>query len=190
MRKLSFRSALTAAALGLALAPAPLALAGQTHGYPQVVHGDRFESESYSERSWSSEDGGYAGAQANRDAGYWDGGDSDEDRWSDGDREQWADRDGAADSYGHRFSHRWRYGDDGDVGYLPLGFFADGGGVGPAYVDYGGYGGGGYVYAVGGAGAFAGARASASVSARVSIIGGFRGHGGFHHQGGRGCGCK
>jgi hypothetical protein len=55
---------------------------------------------------------------------------------------------------------------------LPVGFFADSGGVGPAFIDTGG-GGGGFVIEQGQA--FAGAHASASASATISIA--FRGRG-------------
>jgi hypothetical protein len=90
---------------------------------------------------------------------------SGESRWSD-ERVHADDRDGAA------------------VGYLPASFFADAGGVGPSGIDYG-YG--GFVYASGGASAFAGAHVSASASVSVSVGGGFHGHGGgFRH----GCGCR
>jgi len=89
----------------------------------------------------------------------------------------------------HVWSREWTYvqgrDDAAEVGYLPLSFFADAGGVGPFPVDYGYGGGGGFAFVGGSAGAFAGARASASASASVSI----RGHGGFHH-GGHGCGCR
>jgi hypothetical protein len=56
---------------------------------------------------------------------------------------------------------------------LPVGFFADSGGVGPSFIDAGG-GGGGFVIEQ--AQAFAGARASASASASVSVAFRFRGH--------------
>ena len=74
---------------------------------------------------------------------------------------------------------------------VPDSFFADTGGVGPAFADYGGGGGGGYVIAEGGA--FAGASASASASARVSVSIGFRGHGGGgggYRPPSHGCGCS
>ncbi len=71
-------------------------------------------------------------------------------------------------------------------------FFADSGGVGPVFADYGGGGGGGYVIEQGGASAFAGAHASASASANVSIA--FRGRGRMPWRpmphGGGGCGCS
>lgn len=77
--------------------------------------------------------------------------------------------------------------------HLSDGFFADVGGVGPAYLAGGG--GGGYVVVGGGGGSFASARsfASASASARVSAGVGFRmgGHGGGGHMHmSHGCGCK
>lgn len=65
---------------------------------------------------------------------------------------------------------------------LSNGFFADSGGVGPAWVASGG-GGGGFVVA--GSGAFARASASASARARVHVSGGGKGG----HHGGGGC-CK
>jgi len=65
---------------------------------------------------------------------------------------------------------------------LPVGFFADSGGVGPAFIDTGG-GGGGFVIEQGQA--FAGAHASASASATISIA--FRGRG--HNMPPHGCGC-
>ncbi len=174
-----FRSALLIAAMlftGLAAAPA-VALAWDGHGYPPVVHSETFESGR--SRSWSSEDG-WSREDSRSDGRVWPG-----------------DRDGARDGYrgwreeGRRWDDRDVVQDD-SVGYLPLSFFGDAGGVGPFPVDYG-YSGGGYGYFVGGGGAFAGAHASASahVSASISVIGGFRGYGGgFHHGGGHGCGCK
>jgi hypothetical protein len=78
---------------------------------------------------------------------------------------------------------------DNSVG-LPMGFFADSGGVGPSYIDTGG-GGGGFVISEGQA--QAGAHASASASATISIA--FRGggrppmHGMPPPHGGGGCGC-
>ncbi len=65
-------------------------------------------------------------------------------------------------------------------------FFADAGGVGPAWIARGGGGGGGMVIA--GAGASASAYASASASASVSVRyrGGWRGGG---KRGRGGCGC-
>jgi hypothetical protein len=69
---------------------------------------------------------------------------------------------------------------------LPGGFFADSGGVGPAFADFGGGGGGGFVITQ--AGGFAGARASASASANISIA--FRGRGhGMPPMHMHGCGC-
>jgi hypothetical protein len=66
---------------------------------------------------------------------------------------------------------------------LPVGFFADSGGVGPGFIDTGG-GGGGFVIAQGGAQAFA----RASASANISIA--FRGHGmPPMHMMPHGCGC-
>ena len=62
--------------------------------------------------------------------------------------------------------------EDNSVG-LPLGFFADSGGVGPSYIDAGG-GGGGFVIAQGGAAAFAGAHASASANISIAFRGGGR----------------
>ncbi|HEY3890266.1 MAG TPA: hypothetical protein VGL73_16945 [Caulobacteraceae bacterium] len=56
---------------------------------------------------------------------------------------------------------------------LPLGFFADSGGVGPAFIDTGG-GGGGFVIEQAGAQAFAGAHASASATISIAFRG--RGH--------------
>ena len=170
------RSSLVAAVMLLAgLAAAPrTAQAWEGHGYPQVTHSASFESGS--SRSWSSEEGWSDGRDADR---Y-----SDRDAWRGGYRDQASDDD--------RWDERGPA-EHNTVGYLPLSFFGDAGGVGPFPVDYG-YSGGGYGYFVGGGGAFAGAHASASahVSASISVIGGFRGHGGgFHHGGGgHGCGCK
>jgi hypothetical protein len=71
---------------------------------------------------------------------------------------------------------------------LPGGFFADSGGVGPAFVDFGGGGGGGFVIEQGQAFAGAHARASASASATISIA--FRGRGhGMPPMKMHGCGC-
>lgn len=70
-----------------------------------------------------------------------------------------------------------------EVGYLPLSFFADAGGVGPYPTSFDEYG--GYVFGGGEAGAFAGARVSARISASARIFGGVRMRGGGH-----GCGCK
>jgi hypothetical protein len=168
-----FRPALLIAAMlfaGLAAAPRA-ALAWDGHGYPPVVHSETFESGG--SRSWSSE-GGWSRDQA-WSADRQDGRGAQREWREDG--RGWDDRDTARDDA---------------VGYLPLSFFGDAGGVGPYPVDYG-YSGGGYGYFVGGGGGFAGAHASASahVSASISVIGGFRGHGGgFHHGGGHGCGCK
>ena len=67
---------------------------------------------------------------------------------------------------------------------LPGGFFADSGGVGPAFVDFGGGGGGGVVIAQGSA--FAGARASASANISIAFRGG--GHMRPMHMM-HGCGC-
>jgi hypothetical protein len=168
MRPAPFQAVLATAALLAGLGAAPLAVAGG-HGYPPTVHsmsGEVREHGWSSEREWS---------------GQYDG--SGERPWSD-------DRYDAG-------AHAWSFHDRADlddgfqapvVGYLPVSFFADAGGVGPYAID-GGYGGGGvYVYGGGSAGGFAGARASASASASVSIHGGFHGGhgGGFHH----GCGCK
>jgi hypothetical protein len=69
---------------------------------------------------------------------------------------------------------------------LPVGFFADSGGVGPAFIDTGG-GGGGFVIAQGGAQAFAGAHASASATINIGFRG--RGHGMPPHMQPHGCGC-
>jgi hypothetical protein len=69
---------------------------------------------------------------------------------------------------------------------VPEAFFDDTGGVGPAFADFGGWGGGGRVIA--GGGAFARASAYASASARASVSVRFRGGGGrppMMH----GCGC-
>jgi hypothetical protein len=189
------------ASLLLGLATAPFANAGESHGYPQTTS-------SYSSFSQSS---------VSRTTEVVDGG------WSDGDASQydearehhgWRER---ADHYGYssegygseRYAHdRAGYErriadrdvDDNEVGYLPVSFFGDAGGVGP-YGDFGyGGGGGGFVYGGGFASGFAGAHASASASASasISITGGFRGgfhgggmHGGYPHGGGgHGCGCK
>jgi hypothetical protein len=70
---------------------------------------------------------------------------------------------------------------------LPGGFFADSGGVGPAFIDTGG-GGGGFIFAGGGAQAFAGAHASASATISIGFRG--RGHGmPPGHMMSHGCGC-
>ena len=66
-------------------------------------------------------------------------------------------------------------------------FFADAGGVGPAYMNGGG-GGGGYVVMGSGASAGASAFASASASAHVSVSVHGRSHGGGHGMR-HGCGC-
>jgi hypothetical protein len=71
---------------------------------------------------------------------------------------------------------------------LPGGFFADSGGVGPAFIDTGGGGGGGFVITQGQA--FAGAHASASASATISIAFRGRGHGMPPHMSPHGCGCS
>jgi hypothetical protein len=79
---------------------------------------------------------------------------------------------------------------DNRVG-LPEGFFADSGGVGPAFIDTGGGGGGGFIEQ-GGASASASARASVSIA--VSFMN--RNHMNqmhmMHHGygGGGGCGCS
>ena len=67
---------------------------------------------------------------------------------------------------------------------LPSGFFADSGGVGPAFIDTGGSG-GGFAIEEGGAQAFASAHASAS--ATISIA--FRGRGHGMPMKPHGCGC-
>lgn len=169
MRPARLGTTLAAASLAIGLAAAPLAFAGG-HGYPPTVS----SREGFSTQSWSSERDGYV-----QDDGYAEHHAYGERAWSD--------------------AHAWSTHDRADiddgleapvVGYLPVSFFGDAGGVGPYAIDGGYGGGGGYVYASGGgsAGAFAGARAS--VSASISIHGGFRGgHGGGHH-GGHGCGCK
>jgi hypothetical protein len=158
MRAARLRTTLTAASLLIGLAAAPLAFA-DGHGYPPTVSAMSSEAREY---GWSSQRDGYAEHHE-----YGERGGYRERAWSD--------------------EHAWSSHDRGDVddgfaapvvGYLPVSFFGDAGGVGPYAID-GGYG-GGYVYASGGA--FAGAHASASVSASISI------HGGFH--GGHGCGCK
>jgi hypothetical protein len=74
--------------------------------------------------------------------------------------------------------------DDG-VGYLPLSFFGDAGGVG-AYAAEGGYSGGGYAYLVGGGSTGAAAQLSAHVSASVYVFGGAHTHGAGRSR----CGCK
>jgi hypothetical protein len=174
----SIRPALMTAAILLAgLAAAPRAAqAWEGHGYPQVTHSETFERGS--SRSWSSEDG-WSEGRADGRVGY------DESNMA---RDGYRQHDDGRDGWDDR-----RHAEDNTVGYLPLSFFGDSGGVGPFPVDYG-YSGGGYGYVVGGGSAFAGAHASASahVSASISVIGGFRGHGGgFHHGGGgHGCGCK
>ena len=194
------------ASLLLGLAAAPLASAGESHGYPQTTSSySSFSRSSVSHTSemvdgaWSDDDAGQYG-----EAGEHHG-------W----REK-AERYGS-DHYGYRSEGyesgryardgagygRWivdRDLDDNEVGYLPVSFFGDAGGVGP-YGDFGyGGGGGGFIYGGGFASGFAGARASASASASasISIIGGFHGgfhggggmHGGHPHGGGHGCGCK
>jgi hypothetical protein len=170
MRADRLRTTLTAAALLVGLAAAPLAFAGG-HGYPPTVSASSSEAREY---GWSSQRDGYV-----QDDGY-----------------------AEHREYGERGGYReraWSSHDRGDVddglaapvvGYLPVSFFGDAGGVGPYAIDGGYGGGGGYVYASGGA--FAGTRASASVSASIGIHGGFHGggHGGGHHGGGHGCGCK
>jgi hypothetical protein len=91
----------------------------------------------------------------------------------------------------------WREDDCGCYGEIRLNdaFFADSGGVGPAWIGGGGGGGGGFALVGGGASAGAGASASASASARASVNvsirfrGGFRGGKGGHRGGGGGCGC-
>lgn len=72
-------------------------------------------------------------------------------------------------------------------------FFADSGGVGPAWINGGGGGGGFFILGSGGGGGSSFASAHASASARVSIgvraHGGYKG-GGYHGGGGKhGCGC-
>lgn len=192
------------ASLLLGLAAAPLASAGESHGYPQTT--SSYSSFSRSSVSHTSEM--VDGAWSDDDAGQY-GEASEHHGW----REK-AERYGS-DRYGYRSEGyesgryardgagygRWiadRDLDDNEVGYLPVSFFGDAGGVGP-YGDFGyGGGGGGFIYGGGFASGFAGARASASASASISIIGGFHGgfhggggmHGGHPHGGGHGCGCK
>lgn len=161
MRPAPLRTLLIAVCLLGGQSIAPQAVAGAGGGYPPTVHsmsGDRREHGWFSQGDWSRYNG------------------SNERAWSD-ERSESGER--------HWSSNERADVDDGllaqEVGYLPVSFFGDAGGVGPYAID-GGYGGGGmYVYSGGSAGAFSGARASASVSSH----GGFGGHsGGFHHGGG------
>ena len=151
----------------------------------------RFESQSYSQRSWSSERGSGGRLRPWRPGrrlsttDYRDGG-----RWSGGYQERWSDRwrPRYDDRHGQGYRHDWR--EDDSVGYLPLSFFGDAGGVGPYPADFDNGGGGGFGFVGGSAGGFAGARASASARVSVSAFGGFRGRGGFHGGGHHGCGCR
>jgi hypothetical protein len=186
----------------LGLAAAPLASAGESHGYPQTTSSYSSFSQSSESRTteevegaWSDEDASQYGEAGGHRA------------WREKAEQYGSDRYGySAEGYSsERFAHG--YGrriadsdvDENGVGYLPVSFFSDAGGVGP-YGDFGnGGGGGGFVYGGGFASGFAGAHASASASASatISITGGFHGgwrgggmHGGYPHGGGHGCGCK
>jgi hypothetical protein len=190
------------ASLLIGLAAAPMAMAGESHGYPQTT--SAYESFSHSSVSRTVEESdGYGGWSGEESGEY---GDASDHHWSREHGERYgSERHGEGR---HAFEHddyHHHMGDedvvaDNEVGYLPVSFFADAGGVGP-YGDFGyGGGGGGFVYGGGFASGFAGAHASASASASasISIIGGFRGgfhggggmHGGYPHGGGHGCGCK
>ena len=176
MRPARLRTAFASAALLAGLATAPLAAAGQ--GYPQTVGAASSEAREY---GWSSERDGYI-----QESGY-------------AEHREYSDRDGYRE---RAWSDEHAWASDGRaevdegveapvVGYLPVSFFGDAGGVGSYAIDGGYGGGGGFVYGGASAGAFA--HASASVSASISIHGGFHGggHGGGHHGGGgHGCGCK
>ena len=169
MGKSIYRPALMIAALLFAAAPRA-ALAWDGHGYPPVVHSETYERSS--SQSWSSDSGWTEGQAWSDDQSAAAGGYRERGRYYE---DHWVDRGLVADN---------------SVGYLPLSFFGDAGGVGPFPVDYG-YSGGGYGYVVGGGSAFAGAHASAHVSANISIAFHGRGGGGYHHGGGgHGCGCK
>ena len=187
---------LTIASLLLGLAAAPLANAGESHGYPQTT--SSYESFSHSSVSRTVEESD----------GYGDWSDEQSSQHGEASGHHWSREYGeryGSEHYGegrYAFEHdayRHHMGDedvvaDNEVGYLPVSFFGDAGGVGPFPVDYGYGGGGGFVYGGGFASGFAGAHASASASASasISITGGFHGgwHGGGMHGGGHGCGCK
>jgi len=76
MRKPRLRTVLTVAAFALAFSPASLALAHEHHGYPQVVHGDAFESRATASEAGRAKagSGGYGYAQGDQDEGYRDDG--------------------------------------------------------------------------------------------------------------------
>ena len=191
------------ASLLLGLAAAPLATAGERHGYPQTT--SSYESFSHSSASRMVEESdGYGGWSDAQSSQY---GEASGHHWSREHGERYGSERHGEGRYAYEHDgYRHHMGDedvlaDNEVGYLPVSFFGDAGGVGP-YGDFGyGGGGGGFVYGGGFASGFAGAHASASASASasVSIIGGFHGgwrgggmHGGGppHGGGGHGCGCK